>query len=114
MEVFERTSNVFVVADEVTASFYSTAGIRFLSGELFDNEMVIDLLNSYGCELLLVTEEYWEKVKKFSGSSGFPQVMLIPSFKSGSTDSLPVLKELSERAVGISFIVEEDEDERNE
>ncbi|MCX7831540.1 MAG: hypothetical protein N2440_01415 [Actinobacteria bacterium] len=111
MQSVDRPSNVFVVADEVTASFYATSGIQFLSGELFEDELIIEFLNSYGCELLLVAEEYWEKVKKFSNSSDFPPVMLIPSFKTGSTDSLPALKELSERAVGISFIGEEVDDE---
>lgn len=111
MHFVERPSNVFVVADEVTASFYATSGIQFLSGEIFEDELIIEFLNSYGCELLLVTEEYWEKVKQFLKSSDFPPVMLIPSFKTGSTNSLPALKELSERAVGISFISDEDDDE---
>lgn len=108
MKPYRRSSNVFVVADEVTASFYATSGIQFLSGEIFEDEIVVDFLKSEGCDVLLVTEDYWGKVRRFAGKKNFPQVILIPSFRTGSTDSLPVLKELSERAVGISFIMEED------
>lgn len=111
MSGFEKNSNVFVVADEVTASFYATAGIQFLSGELFEDDLILEFLSNFGCELLLVTEEYWGKVKKFASNPSFPAVMLIPSFKTGSTESIPALKELSERAVGISFLPEVLEDE---
>jgi vacuolar-type H+-ATPase subunit F/Vma7 len=110
MERHQRASNVIVVADEVTASFYATAGIKFISADLFEDELIVEFLDSFGCELLLVTEEYWEKVRRLAKIDRFPPVVLIPSFKSGSTDSLPALKELSERAVGISFIEEEEED----
>lgn len=108
MKKSQRMSNVFVVADEITASFYATAGVQFISAELFEDEVIVEFLNSFGCELLLVSEEYWDKVRRFAKIDEFPPVMLIPSFKTGSTRSLPALKELSERAVGISFLEDDD------
>lgn len=112
-------SNVVVIADDVTASFYASAGIQFLSADLFNGskleaELVLNFLNDIGCELLLVTDEYWSILKDLGIFDKLPPVVLIPSFKTGSTKSLPVLKSLSERALGFSFLAFEDEDDEDE
>lgn len=111
----ERYSNVFVIADDITASFYASSGIQFLSAKSLEGpkeeaEFFITMLKEIGCELLLVTEEKWEKIKDLGFVEKLPPVVIIPSFKTGSTNSLPVLRSLSEKALGFSYLSFEEEE----
>jgi vacuolar-type H+-ATPase subunit F/Vma7 len=116
----ERFSNVVVIADDITASFYASSGIQFISAESLEGpreeaEFFIAVLKEIGCELLLVTEEKWEKIKNLGLFEKLPPVVIIPSFKTGSTKSLPVLRSLSEKALGFSYLAfEEEESEEDE
>lgn len=111
MQFPERNSNVIVIADEITASFYASAGVQMLNGDLLEDDLALDLIESLNYELLLITEEYWEKLRDQLKKRKIQQIMLIPSFNTGSTNSVPVLKELSERAIGIDIFSSEVDDE---
>lgn len=97
-------SNVYVLADKVTATFFSAAGANTINFEATNLEALFEFLAEEGCELLIVTENYWDEVKKYADVEDFPPVVLIPPVTGERGKAFERLKELSEQAIGIDVI----------
>lgn len=112
---YYRKTNVYVLADAVTAAFFEAAGANYIAAESVEPDSFLEFLKAVGCELLLVTEDNWHAFKEHLTGENAPTVMIIPSYKTGETDMRVRIKELSEKAVGLDILtmLEETEVEKD-
>lgn len=101
---YYRKTNVYVLADEITAAFFQAAGANYIAAETVEPDAFVEFLKAVGCELLLVTEENWQSLKGHLTGEDAPMVMIIPSYRSGETGMRARVKELSEKAVGLDVL----------
>lgn len=97
-------SNVYVLADKVTAAFFSASGANTIDFEATNLEALFKFLAEEGCELLIITENYWDEVKKHADARDFPPILLIPPVTGERGKAFDRLKDLAEQAIGIDII----------
>lgn len=106
----ERESNVYILADETTAAFFAGAGANAIDPTEFDVELLFEFLQSVDCELLLVSEDMWDTIKKFADKVTFPPIVLIPPFGGERGAALRRLRSVSEKALGLDLLSGEPDD----
>lgn len=99
-----RLTNVYVLADNVTAAFFSASGANMIDFEQTNLDLLFDFLHAEGCELLIISESYWDEVKKFADMERFPPIVIVPPFTGSKGISLVRLKEIAEQAVGMDIL----------
>lgn len=100
----KNDTNVFVVADKVTASFFAAAGVNSIDLDSLNLERLFDVLNEVGCKLLIATEESWERLKEYIKVEEFPSVVIVPSFKGQKSYGVERIKDASDKAVGLDIL----------